>query len=140
MTKVTLNKKAANELKAYESNVQVAADALRAYIDAVYPNAADGSLGYARARKAENEVWRSDKDYEFQVGKAAEAQEKLLEAEFIQRAINEQQEREQLTDPHKVYSTGLERAKQWAERMEMQLYGAKVARDAAHQVLENIAD
>lgn len=131
--------KVSSEVTNYAAEVAASQQAIMTLLNSVYPPAADGSLSYARTRFIENLVWRSDKDAEFQTTKAAEAQQKLDDAHFIQRAIDEQQKREEITDPHKVYSTQVERAERWNERMQLQLHGARIFQDAAHAALEALA-
>jgi|13_taG_2_1085334.scaffolds.fasta_scaffold71951_1 hypothetical protein len=121
-----------------EANVEAVASNIKVLLDSIYPNHADGLLAYARARFVENLVWRADKDYEFQEGKAAEAQVKYDEAMFIQRAITEQQNREGESQTM-VYDTQVERAERWNERMQLQLQGASEFRDAAHLALESLS-
>jgi hypothetical protein len=120
------------------SNVEAVASNIKVLLDSIYPNHADGLLAYARARFVENLVWRADKDFEFQEGKAAEAQVKYDEAMFIQRAITEQQNREG-EDQGMVYDTQVERSQRWNERMQIQLQGASEFRDAAHLALESLS-
>jgi hypothetical protein len=120
------------------SNVEAVASNIKVLLDSIYPNHADGLLAYARARFVENLVWRADKDFEFQQGKASEAEAKYDEAMFIQRAITEQQNREG-EDQGMVYDSQVERAQRWNERMQLQLQGASEFRDAAHLALESLS-
>tara|TARA_R100000734_G_C3263554_1_gene61512 strand:+ start:91 stop:522 length:432 start_codon:yes stop_codon:yes gene_type:complete len=137
-TKVVKETKAINEAE-FSADVKVCAEILTSLIDTVYPKCDE--LKYARERMAENLVWRADRDAEYQTTKVAEAQEKLDDAIYVERAIQEKQEREAINEPNTtIYDTRRENAERWSERMQLQMHGAVTFRDAAILCRDTISE
>lgn len=132
-------KQATKVVNEYEADVKTAAQMMHNLIDTIYPKSDE--LKYARERMAENLVWRADRDAEYQVTKVAEAKEKLDDAIYVERAIQEKQEREAINEPNTtVYDTRRENAERWYDRMEMQMHGASMFRDAAVLCRDTLSD
>tara|TARA_R100000654_G_scaffold74833_1_gene110210 strand:+ start:100 stop:531 length:432 start_codon:yes stop_codon:yes gene_type:complete len=137
-TKAVKETKAINEAE-FSAEVEACAEFMRNLIDVCYPQCDE--LKYARERMAENLVWRADRDYEFQVTKVAESQERLDNAVFEETAIREKLQRESVDEPNTtVYDSRRERAAQWHERMEMQMCGAARYRDGAILCRDTLSD
>ena len=101
-------KQATKVVNEYEADVKTAAQMMHNLIDTIYPKSDE--LKYARERMAENLVWRADRDAEYQATKVEEAKAKLDDAIYVERAIQEKQEREAINEPNTtVYDTRRER-------------------------------
>ena len=136
----TMSKKQATKVvNEYEADVKTAAQMMHNLIDTIYPKSDE--LKYARERMAENLVWRADRDAEYQATKVEEAKAKLDDAIYVERAIQEKQEREAINEPNTtVYDTRRENAERWYDRMEMQMHGASMFRDAAILCRDTLSD
>lgn len=132
-------KQATKVVNEYEADVKTAAQMMHNLIDTIYPKSDE--LKYARERMAENLVWRADRDAEYQATKVEEAKAKLDDAIYVERAIQEKQEREAINEPNTtVYDTRRENAERWCDRMEMQMHGASMFRDAAILCRDTLSD
>jgi hypothetical protein len=132
-------KQATKVVNEYEAEVRNAAQMMHNLIDTIYPKTDE--LKYARERMAENLVWRADRDAEYQATKVEEAKAKLDDAIYVERAIQEKQEREAINEPNTtVYDTRRENAERWCDRMEMQMHGASMFRDAAILCRDTLSD
>ncbi len=132
-------KQATKSNKSREAEVQHAVEAMMSHISASFPKCPE--LKYSRQRDVDDIIWRVESNLPYQKEKCAEAKEKLDNAIYVEQAIQEKQQRESIDEPNTtVYDSRRERAAQWHERMEMQLYGMELRLEAAMILRDIIAD
>lgn len=132
---------------AYEADVKALFESFRTSLDIAYPRCATGAMSYIRAKAAGDILWKAQADMNAEcvpdkkTGKVYGAAPQLEQAQRdYEDAVYLAERRGEDTDDNKVYSTKVERTREWLDRMEMQHHGTKMRVDAAQMLCDYLAD